>query len=109
MPRPKIMKHMLNENLALTVGRQGKVVGDNDFWNLAFVSDKIVDLNMFYRGGELLLPLYVYIDESNRTLFDNKQEERKPNFSNQFIESLNSSITFSPASLFRALQIFSRA
>lgn len=44
----------------MTIGRQGQVVGQEMFWNLAFVSEKIIDFNLFYRGGELLFPLYVY-------------------------------------------------
>ncbi len=45
-------------NIGLIVGQQGQVVGDIP-WNLAFVTDSIVDLNVFYRGGGYVYPLYV--------------------------------------------------
>jgi len=60
MPRPEVMQHMRKDNLGLAVGRQGQVVGDDYLWNLAFVTEEIVDFNLFYRGGELLFPLYLY-------------------------------------------------
>lgn len=46
-----------SKNLGLIVGQSGKVVGDMP-WNLAFVTDAIVDLNVFYRGGGYVYPLY---------------------------------------------------
>lgn len=56
----KIMSHLQNrENIALIVGRQGQVVGDMQ-WNLCFLSSTISDLNVFYRGGGFVFPLYVY-------------------------------------------------
>ncbi len=98
MPRPQIMKHMLKENIALTVGRQGKVVGESTIWNLAFVSDKVVDLNMFYRGGELVLPLYLYLDDKNRTLFNHKEPEKQVNLSNKIVEKLATTLNNNPSS-----------
>ncbi len=60
-PRKEVMFHMLaGENVALIVGRQGHVVGTFWQWNLCFISDLIVDLNIFYRGGGLICPLYIY-------------------------------------------------
>jgi predicted helicase len=92
------MKHMLKENIALTVGRQGKVVGESTIWNLAFVSDKVVDLNMFYRGGELVLPLYLYLDDKNRTLFNHKKSEKQANLSNKIVEKLATTLNNNPSS-----------
>ena len=60
-----VMQHMLKPNIGITVGRQGHVVGDEYLWNLAFISDKIIDFNLFYRGGELLFPLYIYLFPEN--------------------------------------------
>lgn len=54
------MQHMLRENLCLSVGRQGQVVGEENLWNLAFITDEIVDFNLFYRGGAMVFPLYLY-------------------------------------------------
>jgi predicted helicase len=58
--RYEVMQHMLKKNLGLTIGRAGQVVGLEYLWNLAFVTDKLVDLNLFYRGGELIFPLFIY-------------------------------------------------
>ena len=59
-PQRNVMRHMLKDNIGLAVGRQGQVVGDEQLWNLAFITEGIVDFNLFYRGGELLFPLYIY-------------------------------------------------
>ncbi|WP_295739162.1 type ISP restriction/modification enzyme [uncultured Helicobacter sp.] len=59
MPRGEAMQHFLQDsNKALLVSRQSQAVGDNEF-NAVFVSDKIVDLNFYRRGGEEVMPLYV--------------------------------------------------
>ena len=65
---------LAGENLGLTLGRQGQVVGSMQ-WNLVFANDSPIDLNLFYRGGGLLLPLYLYpdaqdLDQSRRVNFD---------------------------------------
>ena len=62
--RSNVMRHMLKkENLGLTIGRQGHVVGSSSLWNLVYVTEKIVDLNLYYRGGAILFPLYLFPDE----------------------------------------------
>ena len=53
------MHHFVDtDNLGLIIGQQGQVVG-NMPWNLAFITDSITDLNVFYRGGGYVYPLYV--------------------------------------------------
>ena len=69
MPRNEVMKHMLHENMGLLVGRQGSVVGDTNLWNLTYICSEVVDFNVFYRGGGLLAPLYLYPDEHNGDIF----------------------------------------
>lgn len=54
---------MTKPNIGLTVGRQGQVVGLEHSWNLIFLSENMIDFNLYYRGGGLLLPLYVYPDD----------------------------------------------
>ena len=61
--RPEVMRHMLEENIGLAIGRQGQVVGLEHLWNLVFISENIIDFNLYYRGGELLFPLYIYPDK----------------------------------------------
>jgi len=62
MPRNEVMQHFYNDNLGLILGRQGQVVGSGQLWNLAFVSSMLIDNNIYYRGGGVLLPLYLHPD-----------------------------------------------
>ena len=61
-PRNEVMQHFYNDNFGLILGRQGQVVGSGQLWNLAFVSSKLIDNNIYYRGGGVLLPLYLHPD-----------------------------------------------
>ena len=73
--------HMyMRENRALCVGRAGNVVGGS--WDICFCTKMVTDLNQFYRGGNVLLPLYSYSEDEG--LFDG----RVPNFSSGFIAAL---------------------
>lgn len=58
----KISKNMKKDNLALAVGRYGSAVSQEFMWNIAFISDTVTDLNLFYRGGAKVYPLYIYED-----------------------------------------------
>jgi len=88
MPRPEVMKHMQKENIGLAIGRQGHVVGENQIWNLVYTTQSIVDFNLFYRGGELIMPLYLFIDKDNRDLFNQNIGEKKSNISESITERL---------------------
>lgn len=90
-PRPDIMPHLLRDNFALIVGRQGQAVG-NEEWNLAFVSDRIVDLNVYYRGGGDVFPLYLYHD------VDTNGSERTPNLNFEVVKKFENilKMTFDP-------------
>ena len=61
--RKNVMLHFDHHNLAMLVGRQGLAVGDIP-WNLVFISSNITDLNVFYRGGENVYPLYLYFKKN---------------------------------------------
>lgn len=63
-PRYEVMQHMLKENIGICVGRQWAAIG-SDIWDIAYVADKIVDINLFRRGGGLLFPLYSFTGKSN--------------------------------------------
>lgn len=63
--RFKVMRNMNLNNVALVIGRQGQVVGDMP-WNLSFISNSVVDLNMFYRGGGMVFPLYLYPEKTEQ-------------------------------------------
>ncbi len=95
--RRDVMQHLLKDNLAITVGRQGQVVGNEHLWNLAFITDSIADVNAFYRGGIVALPLYLYKTESKRKtptmmLFEPEMEYdskgRVPNISKEVLANL---------------------
>ena len=62
-PLYSIMRHMMHDNMAFVVGRQGQAVG-NMPWNLIYCTDTISDLNIYYRGGGTVFPLYLYPSES---------------------------------------------
>ena len=83
-----IMKHFLvDNNQALLVSRQESVLGDESC-NPNFISDKIVDLNLYRRGGEQVMPLYVKDEanaKQNATLFEDETPKgRVENFTEEF-------------------------
>ncbi|MDR1371991.1 MAG: DUF559 domain-containing protein, partial [Dysgonamonadaceae bacterium] len=66
-PVYEIMQHFVKgKNIGLVVGRQGQVVGQM-IWNLVFVVDRISDLNLYYRGGGTVFPLYLYHEHFGQT------------------------------------------
>ena len=79
-PRGEIMRHFLvGENIGLIFGRQGQVVGSMP-WNLVFITSKLVDKNIYYRGGCIVCPLYLYP-------FDNSSE-RQPNLNSDIVKTI---------------------
>ncbi len=89
-PRTKVMQHLVERNnIGLSFGRAGAVVGGKE-WNLVFCSKKIVDLNLFYRGGNNFAPLFLYLEKN-----------KIPNFSKSFISQLENilQISFSDPNL----------
>ncbi|MBW2006029.1 MAG: GIY-YIG nuclease family protein, partial [Deltaproteobacteria bacterium] len=97
----RVMRHMMEENLALCIGRAGQVVGLEKPWNIVFCSDCIEDFNLFYRGGNVNFPLYIYPDTdnspnhvrgTNRTMMIFEPAEayriKKPNINQTFINFL---------------------
>lgn len=91
LPREEVMRHMLKKNIGITIGRQGQAVGQEQPWNLVFVTDKITDVNLFRRGGALLLPLYTYKDNSEWQLFNQFELDKQPNISPKIFNLLKSS------------------
>ncbi|EJF05953.1 putative helicase [Thiovulum sp. ES] len=92
-----VMQHMLKENIALLIGRAGNVTGSKT-WDIVFISNSIVDLNMFRRGGEVVFPLYTY-QKSENSLFD--EETKVTNFSKEFKKFKNKNLSqFSDETIF---------
>ena len=86
--RAKVMSHFYREeNTGLIIGRQGQVVG-NMPWNLVFISKNITDFNLYYRGGGVAFPLYLYPEQAD-LLRDNK---RIPNLDPKIVEKIAKAI-----------------
>jgi len=84
--RKDVMRHMIQKNLALCVGRAGNVVGLEKPWNVVFCAEHIVDLNLFYRGGNVNFPLYIYPDAD---LYNGGSKyEREVNIKPEILEKL---------------------
>jgi predicted helicase len=88
MPRPKVMRYLLVEgNVALVVGRAGSATGDEE-WNIVFVAQQPVDLNIFRRGGGEVYPLYEYPKTKSEQGALLPEVGRKANLSAAFLEAL---------------------
>lgn len=83
--RYDLMKNMTHSNYCIIVGRQGQAVGDMP-WNIVFISNIIVDLNMFYRGGGVVSPLYLYSD--NQSIGFDQVSEREPNLNMEIVQEI---------------------
>ena len=91
--RRKVMRHLFKkDNLGLVVGRQGQVVGSMA-WNLIFIINSIVDRNLYYRGGGLAFPLYLYPEDEEdiqEKLLESKDEDkhRTPNLDPKIVADI---------------------
>src|SRR5690554_1971556 len=94
-PRHDIHQHIINkDNISLILGRQGQAVGSMQ-WNLIFINNTILDSNMFYRGGNMNYPLYIYSEvDDKQKIF--KTENRIPNLNQKIVDqiSLKLELTF---------------
>jgi predicted helicase len=85
--RAKVMQHFIcGENIGLLIGRQGQVVGSMT-WNLSFISNSITDFNLYYRGGGVLFPLYLY-PETNAQQTINQISGRTPNLNPEIVKQI---------------------
>lgn len=95
--RKEILKHLLHQNLALSIGRQSSVIGSDDY-DIVFISELIVDFNLYRRGGELVFPLYLYPGKREKkkgaiiqmVMFEPEVEyqTRQPNINHVLFEEL---------------------
>ncbi len=67
--------------MGLVIGRQGQVVGSMP-WNLSFITNTITDFNLYYRGGGVLFPLYIYHQNFNR------KNDRYPNLNTEIVKQI---------------------
>jgi hypothetical protein len=99
LPRLEVMNCLLGKkNIALGVGRQGLAVAE-DLWDLAIVSAKPIDTNLFRRGGVQVFPLLVH-EGGHGQLFSDKLIT---NFRNGFLSFLKDRLGIAP----RFLDLFS--
>lgn len=86
-PRPEVMQHFTKgKNVGLIIGRQGQAVGPM-IWNLAFITNSMTDLNLYYRGGGTTFPLYLYPENNTQQSLDGKQE-RVPNLNKVIVNKI---------------------
>jgi hypothetical protein len=95
MPRPKVMRNMLRSNISLCIGRAGHAVGSDKPWNLAFCSTVVEDFNLFYRGGNVNFPLYLY-EEKVKGKNGKTNDLRETNISPALTEQLEKYYGFRP-------------
>ncbi|MGZ9734990.1 type ISP restriction/modification enzyme [Flavobacterium sp. GNP002] len=83
-PRHNIHQHIINKNnFSLVLGRQGQAVGSMP-WNLVYINKDILDSNMFYRGGNMNFPLYLYPEKTEQpSLLD--EVVRTPNLNMEIV------------------------
>ncbi|MDP8218681.1 MAG: type ISP restriction/modification enzyme, partial [Candidatus Theseobacter exili] len=86
-PRHNIHQHLINkDNISLILGRQGQAVGSMP-WNLVFINNSILDSNMFYRGGNMNYPLYIYHETNGQQTIE-KADERTPNLNQKIVKEI---------------------
>jgi predicted helicase len=91
-PRIDVMQHfILGDNVGLAIGRQGQVIG-SEVWDIISITNKIVDLNYFRRGGEVVFPLYLYSDNTKQTKI-NGNERRTPNLKTEIVQQIADKLT----------------
>ena len=97
MPRPKVMRHMLEENIGLTLGSQVKA---SRKWRHCLISNKIIESSFVSnKTSEItyLFPLYLYPDEKNIDLFNHTQIEKVPNITPLIFKKLSECYNKKPA------------
>jgi len=94
--RKEVMRHMMQENLAVCVGRAGQVVGLEKPWNIVFCAQTITDLNLFYRGGNVTFPLYLYPEEDLYNNSNTKTYQPEVNIQPTLFEALEKAYSRKP-------------
>jgi predicted helicase len=80
----KIMRHfIIGDNVGIVIGRQGQVVGSMP-WNIVFITKNITDINLYYRGGGVVYPLYLYPEKGDL----DEAKKRQPNLNNEIVQAL---------------------
>lgn len=88
-PRNEVMKHFLEPNLGIIIGRQGQAVGDME-WNIVTITNTLVDGNIFYRGRGTVFPIYLYLNNTTQISLDSIN--RAPNLNSSIIQQITHKI-----------------
>jgi predicted helicase len=91
----RIMQNFVLPNYGLVLGRQGSATG-SPTWDVLFISDSLVDQNIFRRGGGTVFPLYIYPDTQEGQ--NNLIIERQANFSPEFLTAIAEKLGYTPSS-----------
>jgi predicted helicase len=92
-PRKELLAHVAGRNnLCIGIGRQGIAVNDPE-WSLISISSEPIDANIFRRGGINVFPLYLY---TNTDSLEISKEQRRPNFSPEFLKDITSKLGYTP-------------
>lgn len=90
-PRPAVMNHFIRgKNEALIIGRQGQAMGSGE-WNIIFISNSILDSNIFYRGRGTVFALFQYPEVSAQKSFETqtRQSNLNPKIVTQITKGIN--------------------
>jgi len=92
--RPEVMRHMMQNNLALNTVRQTKMPE----WRHAVVSNLMVPaVYVEIKDGSNLLPLYLYPDTDKKDLFsDTDSHHKKPNLNPGLLTTLTKAYSKKP-------------
>ena len=94
-PRTGTGHHARHPNLCLAVGRQGQVVG-GDEWNLVTAGNCVANTNLFRRGGIQYFPLYLYPEPTGQELgieeWPAGRGGRRPNLDRRAVERLTGAL-----------------
>ncbi|HAF62554.1 MAG TPA: DNA methyltransferase, partial [Anaerolineaceae bacterium] len=97
MPRPEVMGHLLDNNLAISVVRQVKT---GDSWQHCLITDKITEsCYISNRTSEIgyIFPLYLYPYEQQIDLFSQPQVGKKSNIVSKIFEQLTQTYSIKPS------------
>jgi predicted helicase len=89
----RIMQNFLLPNYGIVLGRQGGATGSEN-WDVLFITNSLIDQNIFRRGGGTVFPLYIYPNTENGQ--SNLIKEKNANFSPQFITAIQEKLGYLP-------------
>ncbi|WP_324282848.1 type ISP restriction/modification enzyme [Cyanobacterium aponinum UTEX 3221] len=90
----RIMQHFFSPNYGIILGRQGNATG-SETWDVIFITNSLIDQNIFRRGGGTVFPLYLYSEKENGQ--SSLINEKQANFSPKFIKAITNKLGYTPS------------